>query len=133
MACRVRKEYDSNNRNAAAAAKSLQSCTTLCETMDCSPPGSSSMRVSRKEDWSGLPFFSTRGSSQPRDQIRICRGSCVAGGFTTNEPPREAPIIGIDINKVCVLCFIYHISLHANNNCEGEKLITNYQMGTLKC
>ena len=56
MACRVRKEYDSNNRNAAAAAKSLQSCTTLCETMDCSPPGSSSMRVSRKEYWSGLPF-----------------------------------------------------------------------------
>ena len=26
---------------AAAAAKSLQSCLTLCDPMDCSPPGSS--------------------------------------------------------------------------------------------
>ena len=26
---------------AAAAAKSLQSCLTLSDTMDCSPPGSS--------------------------------------------------------------------------------------------
>ena len=26
---------------AAAAAKSLQSCPTLCDTMDSSPPGSS--------------------------------------------------------------------------------------------
>ena len=26
---------------AAAAAKSLQSCPTLCDPMDCSPPGSS--------------------------------------------------------------------------------------------
>ena len=26
---------------AAAAAKSLQSCPTLCNPMDCSPPGSS--------------------------------------------------------------------------------------------
>ena len=25
---------------AAAAAKSLQSCPTLCDPMDCSPPGS---------------------------------------------------------------------------------------------
>ena len=25
---------------AAAAAKSLQSCPTLCDTIDCSPPGS---------------------------------------------------------------------------------------------
>ena len=28
-------------RVAAAAAKSLQSCPTLCDPMDCSPPGSS--------------------------------------------------------------------------------------------
>ena len=30
---------------AAAAAKSLQSCPTLCNPMDCSPPGSSAHRV----------------------------------------------------------------------------------------
>ena len=36
---------------AAAAAKSLQSCQTLCDPRDGSPPG-----FSRQEHWSGLPF-----------------------------------------------------------------------------
>ena len=30
-----------NNKPATAAAKSLQSCPTLCDPMDCSSPGSS--------------------------------------------------------------------------------------------
>ena len=33
-----------------------QSCPTLCDPMDCSPPGSSDMEFSRQEYWSGLPF-----------------------------------------------------------------------------
>ena len=33
-----------------------QSCPTLCEPMDCSPPGSSVHGISRKECWSELPF-----------------------------------------------------------------------------
>jgi len=37
---------------AAAAAKSLQSCPTLCDPIDRSP----SLGFSRKEHWSGLPF-----------------------------------------------------------------------------
>ena len=36
-------------------AKSLQSCPTLCNPLDCSLPGSSSMGFSRREYWSGLP------------------------------------------------------------------------------
>ena len=39
-----------------AAAKSLQSCPTLCDPLDGSPPGSPSMGFSRQEHWSGLPF-----------------------------------------------------------------------------
>ena len=35
-------------------AKSLQSCPTSCDPMDCSPPGSLSMGFSRQEYWSGL-------------------------------------------------------------------------------
>ena len=41
---------------AAAAAKSLQSCPTLCDPIDGSPPGSPSLGFSRQEYWSGLPF-----------------------------------------------------------------------------
>ena len=38
-------------------AQSLQLCLTLCDPMDCSPPGSSvCVGFSRQEYWSGLPF-----------------------------------------------------------------------------
>ena len=40
----------------AAAAKSLQSCPTLCDPIDGSPPGFPSLGFSRQEHWSGLPF-----------------------------------------------------------------------------
>ena len=34
-----------------------QLCLSLCDLMDCSPPGSPlSMEFSRQEYWSGLPF-----------------------------------------------------------------------------
>ena len=33
-----------------------QSCLTLCNPMDCSPPGFLSMGFSRQEYWSGLPL-----------------------------------------------------------------------------
>ena len=36
-------------------AKSLQSCLTLCDPMDCSPPGSSAHGSVRQGHWSGLP------------------------------------------------------------------------------
>ena len=41
---------------AAAAAKSLQSCPTLCDPMDCSPPGSYVHGILQARQWSGLPF-----------------------------------------------------------------------------
>ena len=44
----------------AAAAKSLQSCWTLCDPRDSSPPGSPSLGFSRQEHWSGLPLPSPR-------------------------------------------------------------------------
>ena len=41
---------------AAAAAKLLQLCPTLCDPIDGSPPGSSAMGFSRQEYWSGVPL-----------------------------------------------------------------------------
>ena len=49
---------------AAAAAKSLQSCLTLCDPIDGSPPGSPSLGFSRQEHWSGLPFPSPMHESE---------------------------------------------------------------------
>ena len=49
---------------AAAAAKSLQLCPTLCDPIDVSPPGSPSLGFSRQEHWSGLPFPSPMTESE---------------------------------------------------------------------
>ena len=53
---------------------------TLCNTMDCSPSGSSvySILQARILKWVAIPF--SRVSSQPRDQIQIAK---VAGRFFT--------------------------------------------------
>ena len=49
---------------ATAAAKSLQSCPTLCDPIDGSPPGSPVPGFSRQEHWSGLPFPSPMHESE---------------------------------------------------------------------
>ena len=48
--------------------KSILSCLTLCDTRDCSLPGSSVHGIlqTRILEWAAMP--SSRGSSQPRDQ-----------------------------------------------------------------
>ena len=48
----------------AAAAKSLQSCPTLSDPIDGSPPGSPSLGFFRQEHWSGLPFPSPMRESE---------------------------------------------------------------------
>ena len=54
-----------NHVAAAAAAKPLQSCPTLCDPTDGSPPGSPpSLRFSQQEHWSGLPFPSPMQESE---------------------------------------------------------------------
>ena len=57
-----------------------QSCLTLCDPMDYSPPGSSVHGILQATilEWVAMP--SSRGSSQPRDQTQI---SWIAGKFFT--------------------------------------------------
>ena len=53
-----------------------QSCLTLCNPMDCGPPGSSVHGILQAGilEWVAIPF--SRGSSQPRDWV-----SCIEGRF----------------------------------------------------
>ena len=51
-------------RSPTAAAKSLQSCPTLCDPIDGSPPGSPVPGILRQEHWSGLPFPSPMHESK---------------------------------------------------------------------
>jgi len=47
-----------NTAAAAAAAKSLQSCPTLCDPIDCSPPGSPVPGIlqARTLEWVAISF-----------------------------------------------------------------------------
>ena len=58
-------------------AKSLQSFPTLCNPVDCSPPGFSLHGIlqARILEWVAMP--SSRGSSQPRDRTRVSYISCI--------------------------------------------------------
>ena len=51
-----------------------QSCLTLCDPMDYSPPGSSAHGILQARNWSGLPFPPPGDLPDPRDRTRI---SCI--------------------------------------------------------
>ena len=59
------------------------SCHTLCNNMDCSPPGSSVHGIlqARILEWVAMPSF--RGSSQPRDRTQV---SCIADTLLYESP-----------------------------------------------
>ena len=63
----------------ATAAESLQSCPTLCDPIDSSPPGSPVPAIlqARALEWVAISF--SRGSSQPRDRTQVFH---IAGGFS---------------------------------------------------
>ena len=67
--------------------KSLQSCPTLCDPADCSPPGffDHGLLQARILEWIAMP--SCRGSSWPRDWTWV---SWTAGRFFTIWATREA-------------------------------------------
>ena len=75
--------------------KQCISCLTLCDTMDCSPPGSSVLGIlqTRILECIAVPF--SRRSSQPRDWTQV---SCIAGGFFTSWATREA---------MCICMYVY--------------------------
>ena len=64
-------------------AKSLQLCPTLCDTMDCSLPGSSVHGILQARILEWIAMLSARGPSWPRDWTPV---SCTAGRFFTTEP-----------------------------------------------
>ena len=66
----------------AAAAQSLQSCPTLCDPMDCSPPSSSVHGIFLAKILEKV----ARGSSQIWNQVQV---SFIAGRFFTSEPPEK--------------------------------------------
>ena len=71
------------SNNWYSRAQLLQSCPTLCNSVDCSLPGSSVQRISQARILEWVAISSSRGSSQPRDRTLVSCVSCIAGGVFT--------------------------------------------------
>ena len=86
----------------ACMAQLLQSCLTLCDSVDCSPPSSSAHGIvpARILEWVAMPF--SRGSSPSRDRTWV---SCIflfAGRFFTTDPcwkPEEGVTVQVPANR----------------------------------
>ena len=80
-----------------------QSCLTLCDPADYSPPGSSVHGIfqARMLGWVAISF--SRGSSRPRDRTRIFYISSIAGRFFTTNVTWEARLgsssLALPINR----------------------------------
>ena len=80
--------------SAGMSAKLLPWCLTLCDTLDCSPPGSSVLGIiqARILEWVGchaLPqgIFLTQGSHP-----HLLMSPALAGRFFTTSATQEAPV-----------------------------------------
>ena len=77
-----------------------QLCQTLCNPMDCSPPGSSVHGILQARILEWIAIFFSKGSSRPRDRAQV---SCIAGRFFTIWATGEA-----HIQYVCIYIHTLH-------------------------
>ena len=84
---------------AAAAAKSLQSCLTLCDRIDGSPPGSPVPGILQVRilEWVAISF--SRGPFQPTDGTQL---SCIRAVSLLSEPPGKHKYLNVfKFRRVC--------------------------------
>ena len=79
-----------------------QSCPTLCDPMDCSPPGFSVHGISQARilEWVAISF--SKASCQPEIETTSLVSLALAGGFFTAVPP-------------CPFTDHYHITVHVSS------------------
>ena len=81
--------------HAAAAAKSLQSCPTLCDPIDINPPGSSAHGIfqARVLEWSAIAFsqsYQIYVDIRSRRAARFSSGEKMEGALQIQEGDRPA-------------------------------------------
>ena len=98
----------------------LQSCPTLWDPVDYSPPGSSVHGIlqARILEWGAIP--SSRGSSRPRDRTRVSCGSCIGRRILHHWATWEAQfMLKYDIH------ILFFMQLY-NSKCEACNIIFKY-------
>ena len=78
---------------AGTCAKSLQSCPTLFNSVDCRPPGSSVQGILQARILEWVTISSSGRSSQPRDWTWVAYMSCTEPGWPF-PPPGDLPNSG---------------------------------------
>ena len=63
----------------------VKSCLTLCDPVDCSPPGSSVHGILQQEYWNGLPFPPAGHLPHPEMEPLSCFRRCVLHHWATWE------------------------------------------------
>ena len=75
------------------ACLSAQSCLTFCDPTDCSPPGPSVHGILQGRILEWVSISSSRGSSWPRDGIRVSGVSCIGRQFLYQLPHLGSPFL----------------------------------------
>ena len=70
-------------------AKSLQSCLTLCDSMECSLPGSSVHEILQARILEWVAFPPLGDLPDPGIEPMSLESPALAGGFFTTEPPAK--------------------------------------------
>ena len=78
---------------ACVSAKSLQSCPTLCDSMDCRLPGLSVRGILQARILECVAMPSSRESFQPRIQPASLLSPTLSGGFFTISATWEAQLL----------------------------------------
>ena len=114
-----------SSRNKLSAAKSLQSCPTLCDPIDGSPPGSPSLGFSRQEHWSGLSLLSPmRESEVARSCLTLCDPmDCSLPGFSIHG------IFQARVLEWGAIAFSGKLSREQKNNRKKMDEITSWYFG----
>ena len=92
-----------------------QSCPTLCNFMDCSPPGSSVHGISQPIYWSRLP----RDLPDPGIKPVSPASPALAGGFFPTEPPGKpmcTQVFYFLLNCLSISCKHHKLSLPSTSH-----------------
>ena len=107
--CEWGKETQHGIRKTAAAAKSLQSCLSLWDSMDCSPDFSV-LGFSRQEYWSRLPCPLPEDLPDPGTKLVSLMSSALAGGFCTTGTTWEVHTLWYPCHFFSFMLLIHHFS-----------------------
>ena len=110
--------------SAAAAAKSLQSCPTLCDPMDCSPPGSPIPGIlqTRTLEWVAISFsnaWKRKVKVKSLSRVRLLATPWTAAyqappsmGFSRQEYWSGVPLPSPKFNPTCFLICLFQVTCH---------------------